>query len=119
LGEPGIHRIDPGSYAGFSDVYLLTAAYQTDDGSPIFMPIHAGDQELRLRLGEIRTSLLASHEIRGLLQGPGPLGLVEYGDVLRWRSRIDQDIVAEMMDILDERLDGLGDLALSGTKTPV
>ena len=55
---------------------------------------------------EVWIALLASHEAGCLRQIPGTLRLVEEGDVLYRRAVwVFQPLVAEVMNILDKRLD--------------
>ena len=47
-----VHRFQPSVNSSFANVYLLSAADQTNDNRPIFVAIHAGNQKLRLGLVE-------------------------------------------------------------------
>ena len=51
------------------------------------------------------TPLLSQHETGGLLQIPRALRLIEDHDVLNWWTGIDQRVIAEVVNVLDERFD--------------
>jgi hypothetical protein len=67
--------------------------------------VHARDQELRFRLGEVGSFLLAEHEVRCPRQIPGALCLVEESDMLDGRAGVHKTVIAEVMHVLDESLD--------------
>src|SRR5438874_2530169 len=62
LRKSPIYCIKPRVNARFARVDFLSAADQTDDNSPILVPIHIRDQELRFRICKTGTSLLAQHD---------------------------------------------------------
>ena len=91
---------------GFTPVDLLTAPDQADDDGPIGVAIEARDEELRFRIIESGLLLFPLHEIRGHFEVPGPLSLVEQGDMVDRRPiQVAEALVPEMMDVLNKRLD--------------
>src|SRR5262249_27978281 len=113
MWEFGIHCVDPCVDSGFARINFLAAADKTDDDSPVFMAIHAGNQKLWFRLREAGSFLFALHEIRGLPQSPGTLRLIKNGNMFSRRSGVNQDFITEMMYVLDERLNALSDFSLA------
>src|SRR5262245_565615 len=108
------HRVEPSADACFASMDLLAAPDEANDHGPVGMTVHAPDQELRLRLREPAPALAAPHEVRGLLAIPCALSLIEDHDVVVWRSTlVAQSVVAEVVDILNEGLHSLCDVALS------
>src|SRR5215472_8276227 len=95
-------RPQPFLDAGFARIDFLAFTHQADDRAPICVAIHDAEQELRLRHGEAEVPTLLPHELRGLLDIPCSLRLIEDGDFLNWRGVRRERIVPEMMDILDE-----------------
>lgn len=92
-----VQRAEPLADPRLSGIDLLSAPHETNDHRPVPVPIEAGDEELGLRLAEIRTTFLAPHEVDRLLQVPGALGFVEDGDVFdRRRPRVGEAFVAEL-----------------------
>src|SRR5437660_441816 len=86
---------------------FLAATNQANDYSPVLVPVHAGYQELGFGLSEIGLLLLPQHKAGGLLKIPRALGFIEDDNVFGGRARIEQGLVAEMVNILDERLHAL------------
>src|SRR5688572_12513076 len=98
--------MNPLADACFAGVDLLSSAYQTNYRGPVRVSVKTGNQELRLRMGKIRSPLLLKHELRGLFAVPRPLGFVEKRYVLdRGATGISQTFVAKMVHVLDEQLD--------------
>src|SRR5262249_16417658 len=78
--------------------------------------VHVLNEKLRFGPVESGASLAPFHEVRGLRQIPGALSLVENDNsVVRNLARLERSdsIITEMVDVLDEGLDLLTDLALS------
>jgi hypothetical protein len=55
-------------------------------------------------------AFLTKHKIRGLLQVPSTLRFIENDHVLDWRTSINQGVIAEVVNILNERFDAFTDL---------
>ena len=53
------------------------------------------------------------HEIGSLLQIPRTLGFIEYNDVLNRRPGFNQSVIAEMVNVLNEGLNALTNLAFA------
>src|SRR4051794_22223910 len=70
------------------------------------MPVKATDQEFWLGLIKILPPLFLPHKLRGLVQIPRALCLIEERDMFHRRLIwIDKALVAKVMHVLDERLD--------------
>src|SRR5229473_102216 len=119
MRESRIHSANPRVDSSLAHVDFLPAADQTDNDSPIFMPIHARNEKLWLGLGKPGYSFLTPHKVRGLLQIPGPLRLVENGDMLNRRPGVLQKVITEMMDVLDEGFNTLGGLAFPHSNSAI
>src|SRR5207253_914047 len=113
MRELRIHSVNPGINPSFAKVNFLSTADKTDDDRPIRMAIHARNQKFWLRLAEPGAFLFSLHKVRGFLEIPSTLRLVENRDVLHRRAGVVQEIVAKMMDVLDERFDALRDFPLA------
>ena len=70
MRESRIHGFKPRIDSGFARVDLLSTPDKANNDGPIRMAIHAGNQELWLRVGEPGPILFSPHEIRGLPQVP-------------------------------------------------
>lgn len=57
---------------------------------------------------EIGPPLLLAHEQRGFGPAPGALRLIENDNAVDRRSRVAKSLITEVVDVLDEGLDGLG-----------
>ena len=80
-------RMQPFRYAGLPRIDLLPAADETDDHSPIRMPIHDADEKLRLRLLKIRRALFPLHKFHQCISIPCTLRLVKNGNFLDGRAQ--------------------------------
>ena len=109
IGKTDTNGIQPFRDTSFPVVDLLSAADETDDHGPLLMPVQVGDEKPRLRLLEVGNLLAPFHEVSGLSVVPGALRLVEDDDVIERRIRSSNALVAEVMDVLNERLDLLAD----------
>jgi hypothetical protein len=113
MWEFGVDRSNPSVNAGFAGIDFLSATYETDDGCPVLVAIHAGDQEFRLGLSETSTILLPVHEVRRLLMIPCALCFVKNDNMLsRWVG-VDQSIVPKVMHVLNECFDTFSYFALA------
>src|SRR5918996_710346 len=117
IREPRIYSFKPSIDSGFTRVDFLSAADKANNDSPFPMAIHKRNEELRLRIGESGAILFSAHEVRGLSQIPRALGLIEDHNMLRRSARIDQCIVAKVMNVLDESFDALTNFSFSYSKT--
>src|ERR1041385_9493079 len=80
-----VDRVQPSVDAGLPGVYLLPAANQADDHSPIRVAVHVGDEKLRFRLLESGSFLTALHEAGCMRLVPRTLRLIEDDNVfVRW-----------------------------------
>ena len=61
---------------------------------------------------ETHLILLSTHETCSLFQVPCALRLIKDNDVINRRPRIDECFITEVMDVLNERLDTLGNFSL-------
>ena len=86
MREGCVDRFKPSINSRFADVYFLSAADQTNDNSPIYVAIHAGNQKLWLGFGESCYSLFPLHEIGSLSHIPCTLGLVKNYHMFDWRA---------------------------------
>src|SRR5437867_10918552 len=104
LRKAPIHCIEPSVNTSFTCIDFLATADEADDHRPIFVSVHVRDQKLRLGICEAGAPFLSQHKSSGLLQVPRSLRLIEYDDVLYRRTDVDQRIIAEVVNVLDERL---------------
>jgi hypothetical protein len=111
VGELGVQCLEPGVDSGLAAVDFLSAADQTDDHRPIQVAVHVRDEELGLGLVKPGALLLALHETSSLPHVPGALGFIKDGDVLVWRFRVQQRLVAKMVHVLNQSFDPLADPA--------
>ena len=106
--EPLGAGLDLGANAGFARPGLLAAAHQAPDDSPSLIPVRTFNEELGFGIVEVRDAFARAHPALGLFAVPRSLGFVEDDNpVDGWLLSVSQPFIAEVVDILDERLDGL------------
>ena len=108
-----VHRVKPSIDTSFAGIDFLSAANEADDHCPIFVAIHARNQKFWFRHCKPGAILLSTHKAGCLPQIPCALCLVKNDDMLRWRIRIGQRFVSEMMYVLNERLNTFANFPLS------
>jgi hypothetical protein len=117
MRESQIHTIKPCIDSGFANMDFLSTPDKANNYGPFGMAIHARNQELRLGVGEPWSIFSSLHEIRGLSQIPSPLSFVKDHNMFGRRARVDQCIVAKIMNVLDESFD-LSPILPFRTRTP-
>ena len=80
-------RMQPFLYTGLTRIDLLPAADETDNHSPILMPVHDTDEKLRLRLVKIWHALFSLHKFHQCIGIPCTLRLVKNGNFLDGRAQ--------------------------------
>ena len=108
-----VHRVKPSIDTSFTGVDFLSAANETDDHGPVFVAIHARNQEFWFRHAQTqRGSSFGCIKLAVCSQIPCALRLVKNDDMLgRW-IRICQCFISKMMYVLDERLNAFTNLPL-------
>src|SRR4029453_338935 len=109
LRKTAIHGIKPSVNASFTRIDFLATPDKADDDSPIFVSVHVRNQKLRLGIRKARLPFFAQHKTRGLLQIPSALRFIEDHDVLNRWTRINQRVIAEVVNVLDESFDAFTD----------
>src|SRR6516162_3145268 len=105
--------VEPGGDSGFASINFLAAADKADDHGPIRVPVEIGDEKLGFGLIKTGPILFSAHEIGRHFQIPSALGFVENDNVIARRAKVAQSGIAEVMHVLDERLDLLFYLAFA------
>ncbi len=95
-------RLDPGADPRLSPVDLLPFADQANYRTPVWMPVHHGQQKRGLGLVPFRNALFGGHEPSGLLRRPGSLRFVEDHDMVSRGQLAAQLFVTKLLRILDE-----------------
>ena len=93
---------DPFWHPRFTGVDLLTGADQTDDDGPVFMAIHAGDQELGSDMPKSETFFRRDMNLE-VCSGSMPAVLRRQGRVRPARLSC-HVLISEVVDVLDEGL---------------
>src|SRR5580704_17563392 len=85
-----------------SSVDFLAATDQAHHNTPIFMPIHYRQQELRFGHVEVSLSSLFAHKSGGLFSIPGPLGLIEHDNSFSGYCRCANIFITKVVNVLDK-----------------
>src|SRR5262249_18390485 len=100
--KPAAERPEPLPDPGFTRVDLLPTAHEANHDTPVGVPVHHAQEELGLGHVEVGLLTLRPHELRGLNAIPRALRFVEHGYSF-YRRPCPEVVVAEVVDILDER----------------
>src|SRR5579872_384417 len=102
LRKSDFESVDPFGHAGFAGVDFLAAAHKADDGTPIRMAIHYGDEKFWLGHIEVVLSSFALHEASRLLTRPGTLSFIKHNNFLKRDREVADVLISEVMDVLDK-----------------